>query len=462
MDESGPATPGGSGLRSRLTVWITLISVIGTALLAAAATRYLREREEHRSAIVLVEAIQTWRSAGAARPAPSGTGLDVLAPGDIAPSRRAIAGEILATGTPISARTAWPGDLRIAYGSADATPAAWLAAEAIDADTGEAWIALQDAAPLVRAVDATHRTALVLVPLAAVASAVAAWFVAGIAVAPIRALRRAAEGIRPTSVDQPIEVMSEDAPLEAQRLQSALNDALARVDAGYRGQERFLLNVSHEIKTPISVVLSEAEVRLASPDAGEPERRVLRHVVDEMRRLGSLVESFLILARVRHGDQPRRRRPIGLDELIAESADACAGLTRRTGIRLRLDLDASAEDADATVEGDPDLLRTMLDNLVRNAIRFSPPGGTVVIRAAIADAAAELSVTDAGPGIPDELLPRLFDRFSQADEERRGERGTGLGLAIAAGVAELHGGTVTAENQAVGCRLTVRLPLASP
>ncbi len=376
---------------------------------------------------------------------------------------------VLATGERLAAPPGAPPGTRVALGrnTEDAVPLLVVVRPA-DARTdaaaggtdGDLWIAHREAPAVAAALDAVRRTTLVAVPLAALAVAVTTWFVAGIAVGPIRALRLAAERIRPESVDRPIDVTDDDAPQEIRRLESALNDALARVDAGYRAQERFLLNVSHELKTPISVVLTDVQVRLARPGVASDERRILEQTAEEMRRLGDLVESFLLLARVRHGDAPRRRSAVGLDELAAETADGCTPMADQAGIELAIELDEAAADG-ATVTGDLELLRTMLENLVRNAVRFSPAGGTVRISAAVDGATARLAVADDGPGIPESLLPSLFDRFSQAEDERRTARGSGLGLSIAAGVAELHGGSISAENRAQGCRLTVRLPLAA-
>jgi len=459
-----------SGLRTRLTIWITVTSVIGTMIISLVVASYLEEEARFDATRPLVAALDTLMAmdgpaedapATVGRPVPrlalfrDGQRVDLAAPEFL----HEAASRTLESGTPLPRPRSRPEDLRLVFG-APATGAEPLLVAARTDDAGRQLLAVGSGTGLAIAERAIRRSMLFLLPIVGIASAVATWFVAGIAVQPILALRRAADTIQPASVDRPIDVTDDHAPFEIQRLQSALNEALERVDAGYRSQERFLLNVSHELKTPISVVLAEAQVRLGNPGIDEEEARILRGVVEEMRRLGSLVESFLLLARVRHGDQPRRMQRVGLDELIADSADACTGFAEGADVQLAVRLDASAEEVGATVDGDPDLLRTMLDNLVRNAARFTPRGGIVVIEASVRDDRAELSVCDEGPGIPEELLPRLFDRFSQADSERRRERGTGLGMAIAAGVAELHGGTLEAENLEKGCRVIARLPLS--
>lgn len=119
------------------------------------------------------------------------------------------------------------------------------------------------------------------------------------------------------------------------------------------------------------------------------------------------------------------------------------------------------EDLDVAVLGNCDLLRTVIDNLVRNAIRFTPKDGVVMVSAAVRDDRLTINVRDVGPGIPAELLPRIFDRFSQSKDELRRGRGHGLGLEIAMGITELHGGTIVARNvETGGCEFEVVLPVA--
>jgi signal transduction histidine kinase len=118
---------------------------------------------------------------------------------------------------------------------------------------------------------------------------------------------------------------------------------------------------------------------------------------------------------------------------------------------------------DTAVAGEPELLRTMLDNLVRNAIRFSPTDERVEVEASVVGDRVKIRVRDYGPGIPAAQLATIFDRFAQAPEEQRKGRGHGLGLAIALGIAELHGGSISAENcEDRGCTFVVELPQFRP
>jgi len=137
-------------------------------------------------------------------------------------------------------------------------------------------------------------------------------------------------------------------------------------------------------------------------------------------------------------------------------------MARQYAINLKPWID-DTEDNDAAIAGDLDLLRTMLDNLIRNAIRFSPPEATVEVIATIADNTFRVAVRDQGPGLPNSMLANAFDRFVQAPDETRKGRGHGLGLAIAQGVAELHKGSINVRNLPDGgAEFLATLPLATP
>jgi signal transduction histidine kinase len=290
-----------------------------------------------------------------------------------------------------------------------------------------------------------------------IAAAIAGWFIGGIAVAPFERLRRLASGLRPESVGRSLEFDSSNS--EVSRLTEELDRARQRMMEGFASQERFLSNVSHEIKTPISVMLLEAQT-LDTDGAPEHVRDFVESVGEEMHRLGKLVESFLTLTRVRDGKGIARIMRCGVNDLVMDSAEHCTPMARQHRVTLSPGLLASEETMDASIAGEPELLRTMLDNLVRNAIRFSPVDDRVEIRASVADGSASIVVRDHGPGIPESLLTTIFDRFAQAGDEQRKGRGHGLGLAIAQGIAELHGGRISVENcEDRGCSFEIVLPL---
>jgi signal transduction histidine kinase len=297
-------------------------------------------------------------------------------------------------------------------------------------------------------------------PIGLLAAGVAGWLIAGVAVRPIQRLSRIAAGLRPETLQDPIHLGSRASELTD--LQTELDRMRQRLEAGYEAQERFVANVSHEIKTPIATVLTEAQTLPRNLAIPNEVRQFVESTQDEMRRLGKLVESFLLLTRVRHGKPlESTARIVSVNELVMDSVLHCRKMADQYEVRLAPEL-AREDERDFTVRGDPELLRTMVDNLIRNAIRFSPKTEVVTIVVKPTGGEASISVLDHGPGVPPELLDKIFDRFSQAKSEEKLGRGSGLGLEIAQGIAELHGGRITISNRAGGgCQFAATLPLRS-
>lgn len=304
------------------------------------------------------------------------------------------------------------------------------------------------------------RLVLTSIVVGVVASSIATYLIAGIAVRPINAVTRAVRRISPESIGDHVDVPI--ASSEMAVLQDELELARQRIESGFVRQERFMSNVSHEIKTPIAVMLAEAQT-IKLDKAPSEIKDFVKSVSEEALRLGRMVDSFLLLTRVRHG----KKQIPGVEsclvrEVLMDSFDSCRPMATQFGVRLDIRL-PEASDVDASLQGNCDLLRTVFDNLLRNAIRFSPRGGMVSLSAQVQDAHLHATVRDQGKGIAPELLPRVFNRFAQAKEEEHRGRGHGLGLEIALGIAELHGGSIVVRNLPdAGAEFTVILPLATP
>jgi signal transduction histidine kinase len=295
--------------------------------------------------------------------------------------------------------------------------------------------------------------AAIIGPLTA---AISGWFIAGIAVAPFERLGDFAQRLGPESIGEELDFESGDT--EVAKLTHELDDARQRLRAGFTAQERFLSNVSHEIKTPIAVMLTQAQT-IDRTNCPPHINEYLDEISEEMMRLGQLVESFLMLTRVQDSARLGRLEVYAANDLVMDSLDNCLPMAHQRDIRLEAHLLDSDDQIDAAILSEKQLLITMLDNLVRNAIRFSPPEGTVRIRCAANNTSIHVSVSDDGPGIPPEIIDHIFDRFAQASEEHRSGRGHGLGLTIAQGIAELHDGSISAANRTTGGAIfTVVLP----
>jgi two-component system, OmpR family, sensor kinase len=248
---------------------------------------------------------------------------------------------------------------------------------------------------------------------------------------------------------------------EVGRLGLALNSMLARIESSFRAQEaserklrRFVADASHELRTPLSAVRAYSELY----DRGAAERpddleRSMKGISRESERMSVLVEDLFLLARLDDG-RPLEREPVELDEVVGEAVETAQAVDPDRAIELHAE--------PATVLGDRVRLRQIVDNLLANVRAHTPAGTPASVSVKRRNGSAEIAVTDAGPGLDEEHLEHLFERFYRADASRsRASGGVGLGLAIVAAVAEAHGGTASASSRpGEGTTIAIALPLA--
>ena len=205
----------------------------------------------------------------------------------------------------------------------------------------------------------------------------------------------------------------------------------------------FIANVSHELRTPLASIKSLIET-LEAGALEEPEtaKDFLLRANQEVDRLVRLVEELLELSRIESGGVPIAREPVDLLAVIDGAVDRLRPHARSKGVELSWE----AADGLPHIEGDAERLERVVVNLLLNALKFTPKGGLVLVRASAQDGAVAVSVSDTGTGIAAEDLPRVFERFYKADRAR-GSTGTGLGLAIVKHTVEAHGGRVSAESE---------------
>ena len=200
-------------------------------------------------------------------------------------------------------------------------------------------------------------------------------------------------------------------------------------------------DASHELRTPAAILRTETDVTLSRAHRDEEEYRASISVMqDAARRLTRIVDDLFLLARADAGHLVMHRAPLYLEEIVHDAARGVRQVADQRGVRVAL-----GDCHEAPFEGDADLLGRLLLNLLDNAIKYSPEGGTVDVAMAQRDGRYEISVVDSGPGIPADAHQRVFERFFRVDSARsRAESGStsgaGLGLAIARRIAELHGG----------------------
>jgi heavy metal sensor kinase len=280
-------------------------------------------------------------------------------------------------------------------------------------------------------------------------------FLAARALAPIDNITRLARRITAEDLSQRLDLALPDDELG--RLARTFDEMIARLDAAFRRQRQFTADASHELRTPLTALKGQVDVALARPRGPEEYRAVLEGVNEEVDRLIRLVGSLLTLARADAGEIPITRERVTLADAVDGAIEQVAPLAAERQVALSRDGDARV-----AVSADESLLLQLLLNLLDNAIKYTPPGGTVAVRWEADAARATLLVTDSGIGIPPEHLPHLFERFYRVDTARsRAEGGTGLGLAISRWIAEAHGGNIAvASEPGRGTTVTVDLPLA--
>ena len=223
-----------------------------------------------------------------------------------------------------------------------------------------------------------------------------------------------------------------------------------------RVKDEIIAVVNHELRTPLASVVGFAELLLAREFPEDQRRRFLTSIVQEGHRLASLVDDLLDLQRLTGGGDPLTFEAC-LPHALLERAAATLGPDPACPIVVDVSPDLPPVRADAS------RIQQILSNLLGNARKYSPSGGTITLTAAEVDGAVEIAITDQGLGIPADAVPRLFERFSRVDNsDRREIRGTGLGLAIVKSLVEAHGGRVWAESAGLGrgARLSFTLPLA--
>jgi heavy metal sensor kinase len=282
---------------------------------------------------------------------------------------------------------------------------------------------------------------ILLIPVLIVCAAAGGYFLVNRALRPVDRLSRTAEQMSLQNLTLRLPVLQSGDALE--RLSLALNNMLTRLRDSVLTSRRFLADASHELRTPLTVIKGELQEvsRTATLTTDEVRERV-GSVLEEVDRLEHLVSGLLALSRLDAGEARREWRLFDLAELARTTAEQMRLMAEDRG--LALDIQTAA----ATVCGEATRIKQVIVNLLSNAIRFTPPGGTVALRVTGADDGSVLEVRDTGVGIPPDALPQVFDRFFRVDEGRsREEGGAGLGLSIVRAICVAHGAEIVVESR---------------
>jgi two-component system OmpR family sensor kinase len=305
-------------------------------------------------------------------------------------------------------------------------------------------------------VDDAQRSLLVLLMggglMAVVLAALVGWTTAAAALHPLEQMTEAA--LKITHADDLSRRIPLSGPAEGEvgRLIVAFNETLERLENLFETQRRFLADVSHELRTPLTTILGNLDLMRKM---GKLDTESMEAITSEAQRMKRLVQDILVLTQAESGKLPLGKEVVELDTLVLEVFQQSKVLAKE-----RVEVHLGQEDQ-ARVSGDRDRLKQVLLNLVSNAIEYTPPGGSVTLGLACVGDWARVTVTDTGPGIPQEELPHIFERFYRVDRSRkRTERGgAGLGLSIAYWITRSHDGRLeVASEVGKGTTFSVWLP----
>lgn len=290
-------------------------------------------------------------------------------------------------------------------------------------------------------------------PAALLAAGVGSFLLARKSLAPVVAMSNQAERISARNLHERLRVRNADDELG--HLASVFNELLSRLDRSFESMRAFMADASHELRTPLSIIRGEADVALSQKRDSAEYQATLAIIQDEAKRLSRLVDDMLELARADAGQRPLHITAFYLNDLVDECCRAAQVLAAQKGLSL------SMEPApDISFQGDEDILRRMLLNLLDNAVKYTPAGGSVVVSLKPESGAVKIGVSDTGIGIPAEVVPQIFERFYRISKARsRAAGGSGLGLSIARWAAEAHKGSIQVTSRpAQGSTFTVILP----
>lgn len=294
------------------------------------------------------------------------------------------------------------------------------------------------------------------VPLVLLLASVGGYFLARKNLRPIASMNRQTQRISAESLSSRLDVTNPRDEIGS--LATTINDLLSRLENSFKEQQRFIADASHELRTPLAVLRGESEVALSKPRTTTEYQESLSLIKDEAERLSRIVEDLFILAR-QPIDAPATlvKESLSLNEVVKDCARAGQVLANQKGVRLRTEADS----APIILNGDDELLKRMLLNLLDNAVKYTPEGGEIAVTLTRENGNALITVRDTGIGIGPDQQARVFDRFYRVDKARsRALGGAGLGLSIARWIVEAHAGVIYVESEAgKGSSFTVELPL---
>jgi len=337
---------------------------------------------------------------------------------------------------------AWPNRSTARHSETAAHQALMLSATPVDSPSGHYLVELGASLEPLEALQ-THLLRLLglLLPVLVACAAGGGYLLVGRALRPVDRIAQSAEQMAVQDVNGRLPVLPSGDALE--RLSISLNHMLMRLRDSMQTSRRFLADASHELRTPLTVIKGELqEVVRTAPLEGELHDRI-GSVLEEVARLEHLVSGLLVLSRLDVGDATREWVDVDLAELAAGTAEQMRLMAEDRGIQLQ-----SSQLPPIIVRGDRARLKQVIVNLLDNAIRFTPRGGSVWLRSSTGDNYQALEIRDTGIGIPAAAVPHIFDRFYRVDEARsREDGGAGLGLSIVHSICAAHRAEIEVDSE---------------
>lgn len=289
------------------------------------------------------------------------------------------------------------------------------------------------------------------VGLSALATALLGAWAARSGLRPLRRMSAIASGVSAQSLNA--RLPEENMPSELTELAHSFNAMLGRLDDSFQRLSAFSADIAHELRTPLSNLLTHTQVTLTRPRPLEDYREALHSNLEELQWMAQLVNDMLYLAKADHGLLTPNREPLDLAEEVDVLLEYFAPLAEDARVML-------SREGSAHMEGDRSMLRRALSNLLDNALRFTPADGEIRVRIADQLSGLSLTIENSGDGIDQALLPRLFDRFYRADPARQegSSEHAGLGLAITQSIIRAHGGQIHCESDKGWTRFVIELP----
>ncbi len=277
------------------------------------------------------------------------------------------------------------------------------------------------------------------------------WWISSRAIRPVENISATAVKIAAGDLTQRINTAETESELG--QLAVVLNSTFARLEAAFAQQKQFASDAAHELRTPVSVILTQAQTALGREREASDYKQTIEACQRAAQRMRKLIGALLELARLDAGQEQMKRLRFDMAMTVADCVELVRPLADERGVKL------IAEVPPLEITGDSEKLSLVITNLLTNAIQYNHDGGEVKIATRREDGMAILTVSDTGQGIPTEDLPRVFERFYRADKSRSSGN-AGLGLAISKAIVAAHGGTIDViSEENAGTTFTVRLPV---